>query len=138
MVRASTRHSVRAFNALARSEPARRRQKRPLLRQQFLKRRVEPHGHKSLSPRRSRSSTSPSRIVRAPRFTRVSDGKPLRRLLIGSKGERLLWICLLSWHGCLLALMVWTLDSAGVEGLQTGCARDKRTGSGPKLRQKKF
>jgi hypothetical protein len=75
------------FNARARSELARRRQKRPLLRQQFLKRRVDPHGHKSLSPSRSTSSTSPSRIVRASRFTRVSDGKPLRRLLIGSKGE---------------------------------------------------
>jgi len=35
-------------------------------------------------------------MVRRPRFTRVSDGKPLRRLLISSKGERFLWVCLLS------------------------------------------
>jgi hypothetical protein len=47
----------------------RRRQKRPLSRQQFLKRLIEPHGHKSLLPRRSTSSTSPPLIAREPRFT---------------------------------------------------------------------
>jgi hypothetical protein len=101
-------------SARARSALALRRQKRPPLRQQFLNRRFEPHGHKSLSPRRSANSTSPPLMVRGPRFTRVSDGKPLRRLLIGSKGEGLLWICLLSWHGCLLALICFrglTLDA---------------------------
>jgi hypothetical protein len=97
----------RMVSARARSALALRRQKRPPLRQQFLNRRFEPHGHKSLSPRRSANSTSPPRMVRGPRFTCVSDGKPLRRLLIGSKGEGLLWICLLSWHGCLLALIAF-------------------------------
>jgi hypothetical protein len=95
-----------AINALVRSDLALCRQKRPLLRQQFLKRLEDPQGHKSLLPRRSTSSTSPSLIVRGPRFTRVSDGKPLRRLLIGSKGEPVFWICRFSWHGCLLAVVV--------------------------------
>jgi hypothetical protein len=97
--------SILTFNALAHNELVRHRQKRPPLRQQFLKRRVDPHGQRSLLPRRSTNSTSPSLIARGPRFTRASDGKPLRRLLIGSKGERALWICLFSWHGCLLALV---------------------------------
>src|SRR5271154_1266379 len=85
-------------NRLVRSDLFQRRQKRPLLRQQFLKRLMEPHGHRSLSPRRSTSSTSPPLIVRRPHFTCVSDGKPLRRLLVGSKGERRLWVYVLARH----------------------------------------
>jgi hypothetical protein len=113
--------AIDAFNALARSELFPNRQKRPLLRQQFLKRLVEPQGHRSLLPRRSTSSTSPSLIVCGPRFTRASDGKPLRRLLIGSKGERLLWVCLFSWHGCLPAFVVCVGSQYVLVGVGKDC-----------------
>jgi len=49
--------------------------------QQFLKRRDDPHTHGSSRPSFSRSSLSP-RTTRSPRLTPVSDGKPLRRLLV--------------------------------------------------------
>ena len=44
------------------------------LRQQFLKRRLDPHGHGSLSPGFSISSFSPPRTLRGPRFTCDSEG----------------------------------------------------------------
>lgn len=43
-----------------------------------------PQGHKSLRPSFSSSSLSPC-TMRVPRLTLVSDGNPLRRLLMGSK-----------------------------------------------------
>src|SRR5271168_5261545 len=95
-----------AISRLVRSDLFQRRQKRPLLRQQFLKRLMEPHGHRSLSPRRSTSSISPPLIVRRPRFTWVSDGKPLRRLLVGSKGERRLRVYVLTRHNASFGLWV--------------------------------
>ena len=54
------------------------------MRQHFLKRLPEPQGHKSLRPSFSSSSLSPC-TMRTPRLTCVSDGKPVRRLLIVSK-----------------------------------------------------
>jgi hypothetical protein len=92
------------LTVLVRSGLVQHRQKRPLLRQQFLKRFADPHGQRSLLPRRSTSSTSPSLIVREPRLTCASEGNPLRRLLIGSKGQRCFRIFPVSWHGCLLAV----------------------------------
>lgn len=52
--------------------------------QHFLKRLLEPQGHRSLRPSFSSSSLSPW-TTRSPRFTCVSDGNPRRRLLIVSK-----------------------------------------------------
>jgi len=48
------------------------------------KRRPEPQGHGSLRPSFSRSSLWPW-TIRWPRFTCASEGKPLLRLLLGSK-----------------------------------------------------
>src|ERR1043165_6296442 len=56
----------------------------PLARQQSLKRRQEPHGHGSLRPSFSSRSLHP-RTMRRPRFTLVSEGNPLRRLLLRVK-----------------------------------------------------
>lgn len=61
-----------------------RRQKQPFLRQHFLKRLLEPQGHRSLRPSFSSSNLSPW-TTRSPRFTCVSDGNPRRRLLMFSK-----------------------------------------------------
>ncbi len=61
-----------------------RRQKRPDLRQHFLKRLPLPHGQRSLRPSFSSSSLSPF-TIRTPRLACVSDGNPFRRLLIVSK-----------------------------------------------------
>jgi hypothetical protein len=97
---------------LVRSDLFQRRQKRPLFRQQFLKRLMEPHGHRSLSPRRSTSSISPPLIVRRPRFTWVSEGKLLRRLLVGSKGERRLWVYVLARHDASFGL--WVTNSTTI------------------------
>ena len=47
---------------------------------------LEPHGHKSFRPSFSESSLFPW-TMRTPLPTRVSDGKPLRRLLVISKFE---------------------------------------------------
>ena len=66
------------------NDPGSRRQNRPLFRQHFLNRLPEPHGQRSFLPNFSANSLSPW-TIRTPRFTFVSDGKPLRRLLIGSK-----------------------------------------------------
>ena len=66
------------------SDPAGRHQKRPDLRQHFLNRLPLPQGQRSLRPSFSSSSLSPW-TIRTPRFTLVSDGNPLRRLLIVSK-----------------------------------------------------
>ena len=59
-------------------------QKQPDLRQHFLNRLRDPHGQRSLRPSFSLSSLAPW-TIRTPRFTFVSDGNPLRRLLIVSK-----------------------------------------------------
>jgi ribosomal protein L2 len=60
-------------------------QRRPDRRQHFLNRNRLPHGQGSLRPSFSSSCLSPW-TTRTPRLTCVSDGKPRRRLLIGSKG----------------------------------------------------
>ena len=52
--------------------------------QHILKRLPLPHGHKSLRPSFSSSSLSPC-TIRTPRLTLLSEGNPLRRLLIVSK-----------------------------------------------------
>ena len=52
--------------------------------QQLLNFLVEPHGHGSLRPSFSISSLQPW-TMRSPRLTCVSDGNPLRRLLVRSK-----------------------------------------------------
>ena len=59
-------------------------QKQPEWRQHRLNRLPLPHGHGSLRPSFSSSNLSPC-TMRIPRLTWVSDGKPRRRLLIGSK-----------------------------------------------------
>jgi hypothetical protein len=64
--------------------PDSRRQKQPTFRQHFLNRFPDPHGHKSFRPNFSVNSLL-TWTIRTPRFTFVSDGKPLRRLLIVSK-----------------------------------------------------
>ena len=69
---------------LGSSGPGSRRQKPPELRQPFLNRLPDPHGQRSFLPSRS-SSSFPPWTTRTPRFTFVSNGKPLRRLLIVSK-----------------------------------------------------
>jgi hypothetical protein len=124
------------FNALARSELARRRQKRPLLRQHFLKRRVEPHGHKSLSPRRSTSSTSPSRIVRAPASRVSPTGSPCDACSSAQKendssGSVFSRGMGASLHICSRGLGLGISPKDRVEGLQTCGDRDKRSGSEP-------
>jgi hypothetical protein len=57
-------------------------------------RRPDPQGHRSFRPSFSTSSLSPW-TVRKPRFTCVSDGNPLERLLMRSKGGLVgvLWGC---------------------------------------------
>ena len=81
-----------------------RRRNRPDGRQQFRKRLPEPQGQRSFRPSFSASSLSPW-TMRTPRFTRDSDGNPLRRLLIGSKkmadhrGRRWTWHTVLSENG---------------------------------------
>ena len=59
------------ISAIARSGPAPRRRKQPVLRQHFLNRSPLPHGHGSLRPSFSRSSLSPW-TTRRPRLTWVS------------------------------------------------------------------
>jgi hypothetical protein len=66
------------------SGPGSRHQKQPELRQHFLKRNPEPHGQRSFLPSFSVNSLLPWTIL-TPLFTLVSDGNPLRRLLIVSK-----------------------------------------------------
>ena len=66
------------------SGPGSPRRKQPELRQHFLNSLADPHGQRSFLPTFSSSSLTPW-TTRTPRFTPVSDGKPLRRLLIGSK-----------------------------------------------------
>jgi hypothetical protein len=66
------------------SDPDSRHQKQPDFRQQRRKRLPDPHGQRSFRPSFSPSSLCPW-TMRTPRFTFVSDGKPLRRLLIVSK-----------------------------------------------------
>ena len=78
------------------SGPGSRHQKRPDLRQHFLKRLPLPHGQRSLRPSFSSRSLSP-RTMRTPRPTCVSDGKPFRRLLIVSKKTAVRQNCLWTW-----------------------------------------
>ena len=59
-------------------------QKQPDCRQQRLNRLPLPQGHGSLRPSFSSSNLLPC-TMRVPRLTFVSEGKPRRRLLIGSK-----------------------------------------------------
>jgi hypothetical protein len=59
--------------------------------QHFLNRLPLPHGHKSLRPSFSSSSLSPC-TIRTPRLTCVSDGNPLRRLLIVSKARPFVFV----------------------------------------------
>ena len=66
------------------SRPGWSHQKRPDLRQHRLNRRPLPHGQGSLRPSFSSSCLSPW-TIRSPHLTCVSDGKPRRRLLMGSK-----------------------------------------------------
>jgi len=66
------------------SGPGSCRQNRPSIRQHFLKRLPEPQGQRSFRPSFS-SSTLSQLTICTPRLTCVSDGKPRRRLLIGSK-----------------------------------------------------
>jgi hypothetical protein len=73
-----------AFLIPEKSSSVASRQKKPERMQQFLNFRVEPQGQGSLRPSFSTSSLFP-RTTRAPRFTRVSDGNPFRRLLVRSK-----------------------------------------------------
>lgn len=66
------------------NDPGSRRRNRPFFMQHFLNRLPEPHGQRSFLPSFSANSLSPWTIW-TPRFTFVSEGKPLRRFLIGSK-----------------------------------------------------
>jgi hypothetical protein len=66
------------------------RQKQPLSMQQCLNFLFEPQGQGSLRPSFSISSLKP-RTIRTPRLTCVSDGNPLRRLLVRSKKGGVLW-----------------------------------------------
>ena len=66
------------------SRPDWSHQKRPILRQHRLNRCPLPQGHGSLRPSFSSSCLSPC-TIRTPHLTCVSDGKPRRRLLMGSK-----------------------------------------------------
>ena len=64
-------------------------------RQHFLNLRPDPQGHGSLRPSFSCNSFSAC-TTRYPRFTRVSEGNPFRRLLLGVKG--LVGVNVV-WHG---------------------------------------
>ena len=75
------------------------RRKQPVARQHFLNRFPDSHGQRSLRPSFSVSSFSPC-TMRRQRLTRVSDGKPRRRLLMTSKAE---FLELFFAHGCLLS-----------------------------------
>jgi hypothetical protein len=77
------------------SHPDPRRQKRPDFKQHFLNIRPDPHGQRSFLPSFSANSLLPW-TIRTPRLTWVSDGKPRRRLLIGSKKMILRRICWLA------------------------------------------
>ncbi len=81
---ARRRRGRRDLSVSKSSRRGRRHQKQPDFRQHFLKRLPLPHGQRSLRPSFSSRSLSPW-TVRTPRFTLVSDGNPLRRLLIVSK-----------------------------------------------------
>ena len=71
------------------SRRARRRQNRPLVMQQFLKRLPDPQGHRSLRPSFSSSTFVPC-TTRSPRLTFASEGyppPPLARALESSGGR---------------------------------------------------
>ena len=78
------------------SGPGSRHQKRPDLRQHFLKRLPLPHGQRSLRPSFSSSSLSPL-TIRTPRLTCVSEGNPFRRLLTVSKKMAVRRSCVWTW-----------------------------------------
>ena len=72
-------------------------QKRPDFRQHRLNRLRLPQGQRSLRPSFSSSCLSPC-TTRTPRLTCVSEGKPLRRLLIVSKKTPDLGSCVWPWY----------------------------------------
>jgi hypothetical protein len=75
----------RVFSSFSKSSgPDSRHQKQADFRQHFLNRLPDPHGQRSFRPSFSANSLL-SWTIRRPRFTFVSEGKPLRRLLIVSK-----------------------------------------------------
>lgn len=90
----------------------------PERRQQFLNLRSDPQGHGSLRPSFSSSSLSPC-TTRTPRLTRVSDGNPLRRLLVRSKAGHL-FVLIVFIHSDLLC---WLILICKVEDLNpsTSC-----------------
>lgn len=79
------------------------RQKQPLRIQQCLNLRFEPHGHGSLRPSFSINSLNPP-TMRSPRFTCVSDGNPLRRLLVRSKKGAVVLVDMICHTASLVAL----------------------------------
>jgi len=84
--------SLDRFLFAEKSNPARRRRAGRRAGNSSWNRRAEPHGQRSFRPSFSRSSLSPW-TTRNPRFTCVSDGNPLRRLLVRSKkGDVLIWL----------------------------------------------
>ena len=102
-----------------------RRQKRPFDRQHRLNFLALPHGQRSFRPSFSSSSFSPCTIC-SPALTRLSDGKPLRRLLIASRAKAVRFVVVVEKS------VRWTRDTSGenenrVIGLRT--ARKWRKGS---------
>lgn len=87
IVRMESRAAVEHLSSILFPKSTRRdwhHQKQPEWRQQRLNSLLLPQGHGSFRPSFSSSSLSPC-TIRMPRLTLVSDGKPRRRLLIGSK-----------------------------------------------------
>ena len=87
IVRMESRAAVEHLSSILFPKSTRRdwhHQKQPEWRQQSLNSLLLPQGHGSFRPSFSSSSLLPC-TIRMPRLTLVSDGKPRRRLLIGSK-----------------------------------------------------
>jgi len=95
--------SCAPFGITANNPAARRHQNRPDGMQHALKRLPDPQGQGSCRPSVSISSTSPPRTLRSPRFTRVLDGKPLRRFDETSKTWLVVGVSL-AWHDSLLLI----------------------------------
>lgn len=89
-----SRAGLLSFPESSRADSLRRKQ--PESRQHLLNRFPDPQGQRSFRPNFSDSSLLPW-TIRTPRFTFVSDGKPLRRLLIVSKKGMLVEVLLV--HG---------------------------------------
>ena len=87
IVRMESRAAVEHLSSVLFPKSTRRdwhHQKQPVWRQHRLNGLPLSQGHGSFRPSFSSSSLSPC-TMRTPRLTLVSDGKPRRRLLIGSK-----------------------------------------------------